>query len=142
LVKGKTRGQMGSPHTSGSSLASWPLKSQWTKARGLRRCGHGRKTASLSSPTIRLWASHLQLLYLTFLFPLCWYSGITNSEINLTWAPFKCVAQIQHLPSWMSPTASTGSRTLYNLIGTMSLFLLIRLWKPFVSCSTTTRMSR
>jgi len=30
---------MGSSHTSGSSLASWPLKSQWTKARGQRRCG-------------------------------------------------------------------------------------------------------
>jgi len=42
----------------------------------------------------------------------------------------------------MSPTASTGSRTLYNLTGTMSLFLLIRLWKPFVSCGTTTRMPR
>jgi len=32
-----------------------PLRNQ--KARGLRRCGHGRKTTPLSSPTIRLWAS-------------------------------------------------------------------------------------
>jgi len=42
-------------------------------------------------------------------------------------------AQQQHSPSWMSPMASTGSRTLYKLTGTMSLFLLIRLWKPFVN---------
>jgi hypothetical protein len=61
LVKAKARDQMDSPPTSGSSLDSCPLRNQWTKARGLRRCGHGRKTTPLSSPTIRLWASKDEL---------------------------------------------------------------------------------
>jgi len=48
---------LGLPPSSGSSLETCLPKNQWTKAKGQRRCGHGRKTTSLSSPTIRIWES-------------------------------------------------------------------------------------
>jgi len=81
---------------------------------------------------------HLPLLYITFLFPSYWYSQITSS---LTWAPFKCCTTT----ALAIMDVTYGLNRLKDPLQphwAMSLFLLISLWKPFVSCSTTTRMPR